>query len=276
MAYKKGIALIAVIIIILFVIIATLGISVFISRGAVLNVVRASREGALYAAQAGVYAAIYDYLANSAQPYWDTASDVNVANNVYYCVGGRGSTRRMANFLLVDADNPQTANSIGTNNRLQRIPLSNINQTQSITVNRMMVEWYNFAGSLNQIALGGTTRWSGTASSGQLITLASQFTMNAQQSFSAATDNTWRFTVSIPNNAIIAVTFYFTDNSTRKAYLMTNKYQESSSRSGNKEFTITSTGEVRLGGNPWRRTIEATYDVGVNRITSWQESDTHL
>lgn len=272
---KKGIALIVVIIIILIAAIATLGISVFVSSSLSLNAARAAMETALFAAQAGVYAAIYDYLATPGQPYWDRASDVVIMNNVYYSSGGRGATRKAANFLLIDADNPQTVNSSGTNNMLQRIPLTNINQAQSITVNRMMVEWSNFGGNLNRIQLGGTTRWTGTAASGQLITLTSQFTMNAQQSFPAATANTWRFTVSIPssgnnNAAIILVTFYFTDNSTRKAYLMNN------GRSGNNEFSITATGEVKSAASSWKRTIDATYDAGVNRITSWQEIDTHL
>ncbi len=238
--------------------VAVSGIAVFISNSLVLNVVRASMEGALFAAQAGVYAAIYDYMASPTQPYWIKAANVNIIGNVYYSVG------KDANFLLLDADNPQTANASGTNNQLQRISLTNINQTQAIRVNRMMVEWYNFGGNLNRIVLGGTTRWTGSAISGQLITLSSTFTMNARQAFTGTTSNTWRFTATIPKEAIILVTFYFTDNSTRKAYLFNN------GRSGNNEFSITATGEVR-GATNWRRTIEATYDVGVNRITSWQE-----
>lgn len=263
MSHKKGIALIAVIIIILITAIAVLGIVVFISNSLLLNVARASMEGAIFAAQAGVYAAIYDYLATPSQAYWSKATNVNIIGNVYYHIG------RDANFLLVDADNPQTANSSGTNNRLQRILLSNINQTQAIRVNRMRVEWYNFTGNLNQIVLGGTTRWSGTATSGQPITLNSIFTLNARQAFTGTTSNTWRFTTTIPNNAIILVTFSFADNSTRKAYLFNN------GRSGNNEFSITATGEVR-GAARWRRTIEATYDVGVRRITSWEEWDSHI
>lgn len=264
MGHKKGIALIAVIIIILITAIAVLGIVVFISNSLLLNVARASMEKAIFAAQAGAYAAIYDYLANApGAPYWAKARDVNIIGNVYYDVG------KDANFLLVDADNPQTVNDSGTNNRLQRIALRNTNQTQTIRVNRMKVEWYNFGGNLNRIALGGNARWTGTATSGQLITLSSIFTLNARQSFTGTTGNTWRFTTTIPNNAIILVTFYFTDNSTRKAYLLNN------GRSGNNEFSITATGEVR-GSVNWRRTIEATYDMGVRRITSWQETDSHI
>ena len=255
---KKGIALIIVIIIILLAAIAIFGIISFVANSLYLNVGTSSMEGAISAAQAGIYAAINDYLASPAQPYWTKAASVNIIGNKYYSAG------KDANFLLIDADNPQTASDL-----LQRIPLKNMNQTQSITVNQMKVEWYNFSASLDRMVLGGTTRWSGTASSGTLITLSSLFRLNARQSFSGVTDNTWRFTAAVPKNAIIIATFYFTDGSARKAYLVNG------GRSGNNEFSITATGEVR-GSINWKRTIEATYDVGVNRITSWQEVDTHI
>src|SRR3989338_7627177 len=154
---NKAIALIAVIIIILLITITVLGITSFISNSLSLNVAKSSLEGAVSAAKAGIYAAIYDYIASPGQPYWDRASDVKIDGNIYYSVGGKGETRRMSNFLLIDADNPQTVNSGGggTNNQLQRIPLSNINPTQSITVNQMRVEWMNFGGALNRITLAG-------------------------------------------------------------------------------------------------------------------------
>ncbi len=257
----KGIALIAVIIIVAVTAIAVLGIATFISNALVLNTVRAAREQAIYAAQAGIYSSLYDYLATVPR-YWVKALNVNILGNAYYGAG------RDANFLLIDADNPQTLDSGGTNNLLQRIALMNINQTQAITVNQMKVEWANFGGTLDLVTLRGVNR-TVSASSGQLFGISPVFTLLAQQSFSGPANNAWRFTATIPNNAIIIVTFYFTDGSTRKAYLFNN------GRSGNNEFSITATGEVR-GTINWKRTVEATYDVGVGRITSWQEADSHI
>ncbi len=264
MSKTKGLALIVVIIIIVASAVVILGIASLISTSLTLDIVEAAMEDAISAAQAGIYAGINDYLASPGQPYWSKAVGTNVVGDSYYSVG------KDANFLLVDADSPQTSNSGGgSNNLLRNVPLSNISQTQAITVNQVKVEWYNFGGSLNRIELGNTTRWTGTASSGTTVTLSSPFTLAAQQSFTGVGHNAWRFTVSIPNNAIVLVTFYFTGGSSRKAYLLNN------GRSGNKEFSITATGEVR-GATRWKRTIEATYDVGVNRITSWQESDSHI
>lgn len=259
MKHTKGIGLIVLIIIILIVAMAVLGIAIFISRGLFLNTVRASMEQAIFAAQAGVCAGI-----SAATPpsyYWYKTSNVNILGNGYV----RYSVGKDANFLLVDADNPKSISSDGL--ILQRIPLTNLNSIQAITVNQMKVEW-DFGGTLDLVVLGGVEHLV-SATSGQIFSISPQFTMNAQQSFMGDGDNFWMFRDSIPSNAIVIVTFYFTDGSSRKAYLLNN------GRSGNREFSITATGQVR-GFTNWKRTIEATYDAGVDRITSWQEVDSHI
>ncbi|MDP3789403.1 MAG: hypothetical protein Q8R48_03260 [Candidatus Omnitrophota bacterium] len=265
MSNQKAVALILVIIIIAVVAVVVLGIASFISSGLALNIARSYTERAIFGAQAGVYAAIRDYIATTPR-YWVKARNTNVLGNVYYSIG------RDANFLLIDADNPQI-----TNNIIQRIPLSNINQTQAITADKMKVEWYNFPANtrLNRITLGGSQRWTGSAISGQTppLTLSPAFRLNARQTITGTMANSWRFTNNIPKNAIIIVTFYYStpsgDGSSRTVYLYNN------GRSGNYEFSITATGEAREKVR-WKRTIEATYDAGVNRITSWQETQNHI
>lgn len=256
---RKGIALIAVIVIIAVSAIAVFGIATFISNALVLNTVRSAREQAIYAAQAGIYACLYDYKADS---YWTKVTNFNPINNLYYSIG------KNANFLLIDASNPQ----VFSDNVLRRIPLANINNTQSITANTMKVEWYNIDTSgftLGQVWLGGTRRFNASASSGQTITLNPAFLLTNQQSFSGAAQNRWVFSNAIPNDAIIIVTFFFTDGSSRKANLL------NLGRSGNNEFSITSTGTVRDAAD-WKRSIEATYDVEAGKITSWQETENHI
>lgn len=253
---RSGIALILVIAVILIVAIMVAGITAFVSGSLMLNSVRSSMEKALYAAQAGIYAAIYDYLADPANPYWRKARDIVMIPNVSYSVG------KDADFLLVDADYPDLYNAI-----VRRINLFNTNDNQSITVDRMALEWANFPGaSLTQITLGGRRCWSGSAKSGEMVTLSRRFRLDARQSATGVTTNAWQFSSNIPKEAMIEATFYFTDGSSRKALLY------NMGRSGNLEFSVTATG--RSGS--WKRTVEATYDTGVNRITSWQETDSHI
>jgi hypothetical protein len=261
---RRGIALIAVILIILVVAIAVLGIAASISNAMHLSVVKASLETALFAAQAGIYAGVHDYLATAGQLYWTKARNIEIARNIYYSVGTD------ANFLAVDATTAERQNDM-----IRRVGIANINETQSITVNQMTVEWYNFTGDdanavLTQIRLGGSQRWSGTAVSGQRVALESSFLISRRQSFSGTNDNLLRFDRNVPASGIVVVTFFFTDGSSRKAYLLNE-----SGMPGRNEFSITATGEVRGAAN-WRRTIEATYDVTANRITSWQEAAGHV
>lgn len=264
---SDGIALIAVVMLIVMVAIAVLGITVYVTNLLKFHTIGSARERAICAAQAGVMAAINDYVSGS---YWTHATNASLGGNTYYSVGGT-SVLRMSNFLRVDADSPALANDGGTNNRLQAIPLYNIHDNTSpgtITVDSMRLDW-DFGGNLNRIVLGGTQRWSGSVSSGSTVNFSSNFSLNRRSSSTGTTNNTFRFTVTIPSDATVVATFFFTDGSSRKAYLLNN------GRSGNNEFLITSTGEVRESIR-WKRTIEATYDVGVNRITSWQEVQSHL
>lgn len=260
--HAKGIALIVVIILILIVAITVLGIATFISHGLILNVVKASMEQAIFAAQAGIYASLYDYLQYPAEAYWTkTATPQNISGNIYYSAG------KDANFLLVSAANSERNGRI-----LRRIPLSNLNATDTITINKMKVEWSNFGGtSLRVIQLGGITRWSGSAGSGTTVALTSPFPLNAKEFTSTSDANTWQFSANIPANAIIKVTFIFDpptgDASSRKAILY---------GAGKKnEFSIIATGEVQ-GTTNWKRSLEATYDAGSGLITSWQEIESHI
>ena len=94
-----------------------------------------------------------------------------------------------ANFILIDASNPKAVGQ-----RIERIPLSNINETDVITANEVSVEWYNFtSASLTSVRLGGIGRWSGLAASGERLALTPAFRINPRQSFSADSDNIWQF-----------------------------------------------------------------------------------
>jgi len=261
MTGKNGIALITAVILILAMSIMVLGIVSFASNGIYLNTARGATETAFAAAQAGVYAAIVDYQVDSK---WNGATNVSVITGVstYSC-------GKAANYLLLDASRPQFAAGGGTNRQVQRIGHTNINSASGITFTKIKVEW-NFAGNLTQIYLCNLSRWTGTAASGTTITFSPSWSLAANGSFTSAAQNYFRFSVQIPVNAVIVATYYFSDGSSRKAILY------NAGRGGNNEFSIISTGNRISGTNPWKESIEATYDVGVGHITSWNNSQNNI
>ena len=98
--------------------------------------------------------------------------------------------------------------------------------------------------------------------------MTASYTIAAAGSYA---NNFFTFNSAIPLNSVISVTFYCSgDGSSRKALLYNN------GRSGNREFSVTATGKAMAGTSAFKKTIEATYDVGVNTITSWNETDSHL
>jgi len=262
-----GIALIAVILLVIIASIVIMGIASLLSNSIYSGSVEIMRAQALAAAQAGVYAAIADYSHDS---LWDKPPAVNVSGNIYYSVGG-GTAIRQADFLLVDASNSQVP-SAPNNTKLQAIPLTNINAASAITVNQLAVDW-NFGGTLTGIALdAGALKWTGASGAPTAaLTLSPNLSINAGVTIGSApaSANRLEFSSAIPSDGIIVATFYFSDGSSRKAILYNGV------SGGNNEFLITSTGEVR-STITWKRTIEATYDVGTTKITSWQETESHL
>lgn len=263
---KKGIALIALIIIITVVVVTVGGITSFITNGILLAATQSARLQAFYAAQAGIYATIYNYEAAS----WSKASNIDLGGGVSYSVG------KDANFLLIDASQPEFLKRyfisgdvvFGNCGLMGYIATRNVCADQAITIDKMKVEWYNVDKSdffLRGISWG-ELRFNGKAASGTTITLNPPCTINAN---SGAGNVNLVFPYYPGTEGIYIATFFCTDGSQRKAVLFNRGY------SGNKEFSITSTGTVSGKVNV-KRTIEATYDYGCKNITSWREVASHI
>ena len=263
---KKGIALIAVIMLIAVVTVTVGGIASFVANNLVLSATRAARTKALYAAQAGVYNAIYASRYSNAD--WKKNRDIQLCQGVSYSYG------QEANFIRVDATAPRLGNWFtsgppgpGSFGVVERLSFRNTS-SETITMNRIKFEWYN-VNDPSFVFRGirmGASRYIGHVPSGQIIDLSPFYVM---QPNSGIGDVWLFFSKSVPTDIVLIVTFYFTDASARKAVLLNN------SRSGNNEISVTSTGKV--SGNPvFKRTIEATYDFSMGTITSWQEVETHI
>lgn len=254
---NKSIVLIEVIIIVVLLAIIALGIATYVTEGLRYNISNINQDKALGMAQAGIMRAIVDYKDDGR---WSAAENVNVVEGLYYHIGGE-----KANFLLVDASSPRVAGQ-----ELHNIPISNINTTNSIRITNMVVSW-SFGGSLRMVWVAdGSPVWSGTKSSPANLDIV-DVTIPAATAYTALRDQAWQFSSNIPSGFSMTVTFIFSDGSSQKVIIAQNQ------RAGNKEFSIKSTGEVRSGSKvEARRTLIATYDVKVNRITSWEETQDHI
>jgi len=263
--HKNGIALIAVILLIVIVSVAGIGIAGSISNNLFAGARKALFEQAYFAAQYGIYAALDDYLHTAPVNYWKKVSN----GTVLYVANASVNIGEDSNFLLVDASDPQIP--IDIQYQIRRVGLSNINETQSITVNSMKVEWAGCPSSfrLRAVSLNKKSLWVGNVKSGTNISLGTGLYLGAMTSATDLSSNRWVFNQVIPKNATILVTFYFSDGSLKRVFLLNN------GRSGNYEFSIKATAWMK-GATGTRRTIEAVYDVGVNKITAWRETGNHI
>jgi len=252
---KKGIILVEVIIVITLLAIIVAGATVYIAETLRFDISTIEQDKALYAAQAGVMRTIVDYQDGGT---WDSAQDVNLMDEFYYQLG------EDANFLLVNASNVQLS---GGDEHLRRIPIQNINATSSITITNMTVTW-TFGGDIDKVKLGGSTVWDDSASSPADIDIT-DFAIASGVSHTGNNDQKWEFEDDITGD--IEVTFIFSDGSSYKALLLDDD------NSVDNEFSIKATGEVRNAAVvKARRTLVATYDVGEDEITSWEESAGHI
>lgn len=249
---SKGIALVVLILIIVLIVIVMAGLTGFVFESLRLSTFKEQELKTIYLAQAGVMSAIVDYRDGG---IWAKATNVNVTGNQYYHIG------KDANFLWVDPSSPRV---VGSN--LKKIPIQNVNSASSITITQLTLNW-TFGGNITKVTIGGTQVWNGTASSGSTLDIT-DLTIAAGVSYFGINDQQWDFSGGSVSGDVIC-TFIFSDGSQRKAYLL------KAGKSANKEFSITATGEVR-GNATWRRTIEATYDTGTSKITSWQERWGHI
>ncbi|MBU2251760.1 MAG: hypothetical protein KKH25_05835, partial [Candidatus Omnitrophica bacterium] len=213
-----------------------------------------NQQTALYAAQAGVMAAVADYKNDGLVT---AQTDTQIAANTYYSFGGSGM------FFIADCSSP----SIVADRKIKNISMTNVGATD-LTITHMQVSWTpNNGENLINIDLGrATSEWSGTAPSGTNIDMI-DYTIPA-----GTTENDvwldWSVGSSISSKTI-SVVVTFSDGSTVEIMLL-----DAGLGSAN-AMMITSTGKV-VAPDTYRRTLKAAYDVGTSEIISWEESQEHL
>jgi len=258
---RKGLALIAIIIIILFVSTAVLGVTGFIANRFLGFDTQQRLLRCQYNAQAGIQYAIYQYR-NSATLFASGTDVLIDANNTFRIT----SVQAQSNFLLVNATNVKFG---GGNKDLNNITYKNTSLTTPITIASMNVIW-NTAPNLLKILINNVTVFTGTvATPGGNVdisdtTIPTNTTRsNNRESFSAAM-NTVGSTISLQ--------FVMSDGSMTTTCTVWPKPNVTCPVTDN--LIITSTGKTT--GSGLYKTFQAIYDISAGNISSYKEIATSV
>jgi len=255
-ANKKGITLVASIMLIVFASIAVLGITTFIIQR--LTYVEANRvkTASIILAEAGVQGAIYSYRLRDipANGYFPLGQS-NIDPDNYFVLGGEE-----VGLLMVDT----SATSIGGsgNRRLQNLNIQNATNSDGITITRMIVTW-DIGTQLRRINIDGWRAWRGRSSSPADCTVRSGgFDLDSVPSDYPVE---LRFRGNM-TGATITIRFFMSDGTFKDvaAYPASNNFN----------FTVKSTGKVT--GSGIFRTIQADYNALTSRITNYYEIDDEI
>ncbi len=249
---RKGIALIAAIMLIVFATIAVLGVVRFIAQRLYEQPTEAVFLQTIYLAQAGIHDAIYVFRNHNltANGYF-TLGQTNIDANNYFVLSATS-----ANLLMVN-----TSASVlqSTNQRVGGWTIQNATNSNTIIIASMTVSWSGVSGrTLSSIYLNNTAVWNtGGGTSGNTFNIT-HFTLNTTPT--SYSNNTLRFSGSM-TGATVNVTFTMTDGSSQALQI----YPALS----NNNFTVTSKGQTT--GSTLSRSIQATYNAATSTITSYKE-----
>ena len=254
---NKGIALIAAIMLIVFVSASVLGLSVFI--GGWIRQINSDliNTKCLYLAQAGAQDAIYEVRSSFLSPattYGSFTTGLStVATNETYRRGVSANTALAgaADFFMTDVSTSTISTTTVTGAQYQKATSS---ATPVVTIAQMKIEWVKTGGVVyfRQLKLNNVTVFTSAANnvSGYTAVLTTPTTYSTTNFSTLANSVIFSATVASGLTSL-DVTYIMTDGSSKKVRL----YPASNSC----QFSISSTGKV-AGSNIYR-TIKATYDL---------------
>lgn len=254
---KKGIALIAVIMLITFISVAVLGTSAFIAQRLIGVNVQQRDMRCRYNAQAGLNYAIYQYR-NSGTLY--SGNDIAIDPLNSFSVSTAGSA---ASSLTVDATGSTLASS---NRNLVGITLANSSSASAITIDRMIVTWTGSSRTLQNIRINNSNVWNTNVSSSP-ADLDITDTAIAVGDTANLTRVRWNSSMT---GRTITLQFVFTDGSTSNA--CTVYPAPGSACSGGASTTLTITSMGKTSGSGMYRSVQATYTVATGNISNYSET----
>jgi len=253
---KKGIVLLASIMLIVFASVAILSVTTFIIQRIAQEQVYQLRVKCIYLSQAGVHNAIYWYRYNdlSANGCFSLGK-TNIDANNFFVLGATD-----ADLLMVNTSNSSIG---GVGNRdLLGLTMQNATNSKTITIDRVIVTWNN-AAQLQQIRINGTNVFTGGNLSSPANVNISNFQLNTTPTIYNI--NRIRFNGSMIGTTI-SIQFVMTDGSGKGLAV----YPASSDYS----FTVKSTGKT-VGSNIYR-SIQADYNALTGKITNYNEINAEI
>jgi len=252
---KKGLALIAAVMLIVFVSIAVLGLSVFIV-GWYKQINAEEREvRCIYNAMAGVNYSLYQYRNSAALTNGTFNIDANNNFTLSTVSGGGGGASAS---LVLDA----TGSSLGNNNRrILGLHIRN-SSASSVTIDRMIVTW-SVSNTMTQIQINGSSVWTGSATSSPATVNITNTTIPANTTRNI---DLIQFNNSVLN-AVVTLSFVMTDGTTTTACIAWPA--QGSTCTQNSTLTIKSMGKT-AGSNQYR-SVQAVYSTTTGNVSDYDE-----
>lgn len=253
---KRGIALVALVMMLVFVSLMVSGVTIFIVQRLLEFNIKEGSTRAIYLAQAGINQAIYNFRFHdlAANGYF-SLGQTNIDADQYFVIGATAGDLLMLNTSAAD---------LSSNGRqLLNLTIQNAANSKTITINRMIITWNN-SQRLRRIEINGRAVWTGARRSPANVNVNPNFTLNTTPSIYPIDQIGFSGNM---RNATITVQFVMSDGSTtqaRVAYPASDNYN----------FTVKATG--RVSGHNLYRTMQAEYNALTSRIVQYSEINTPM
>jgi hypothetical protein len=262
---RKGIALIAVILLLTFVAVAISGVSSFIAQRLIAVDTQQRDMRCRYNAQAGLAYALYQYR-NSGTTYASPQLVTIDSNNYAYITSAGGGGGGAAASLVIDA---RPVTNPPPNRELQGITISNTSTSSTITIDRMILTWTGTSRTLQRIRINGSDVWSGSISGNSADANITNFTLNPSTTY---TINYIRWNSAV-NGRTVTLQCVMTDGSSTTICTIFNAGSPPTSTcTTSGALTINSTG--RTQGTGLYRTMQATYNTSTGNVSALTELTT--
>ncbi len=261
MKYSKldrhsGMVLITSVMLIVFVSIAVLGTSIFVvARMKQVESQRISAE-VVYLAQAGIHQALYDFRFNdlTGNGYF-SKGQMNLDATHFFVLGATD-----ADLLMVDTSTAALGG--GASKDIVNLQIQNATDSQTITIDRMVVTWDNSV-NLRSIRINGSNLWSGNQGSPVNADLSPDVTLDTTPSIYQI--DRLRFQNDM-SGVTATAQFWMTDGSSKTVTI----YPASNSNN----FNIIAMGKTTVSNI--YRTIQVTYNALTGHIIDSKETNVSL